>query len=104
MSEKFVNVCLDSELEEGSTKFVEANGRAILIARHNGEVHALSGLCTHDGGLMDGEHVANGQVTCERHGACFDVKTGEVTQLPAVYGLAPYTVKVEDGNIYVEAG
>lgn len=82
---------------------VDVNGKKVLLANDDGIIRALSPYCTHDGEVMDSDGVNDHQVKCHRHGAAFDVRDGSVTQMPAVFGLATYGVKVEDGNIYVEA-
>src|SRR5205807_2189460 len=41
-------------------------------------------------------------VECPRHGSRFDVRTGQVTGLPAVIPAKTYPVTVENGEIFVE--
>ena len=40
---------------------------------------------------------------CPWHGACFDVKTGDIEDGPSVDGLASYAVSVKGGRVYIEA-
>ena len=42
-------------------------------------------------------------IECPRHGARFDLRTGEVLSLPATEGVDVYPVVVRDGEIFVEA-
>lgn len=97
----FVDALPLEQLPTNTTKIVEAGGKKVLLANDDGDVHALSPYCTHDGGDMDGEEVEDHEITCHRHGARFDVRTGEAVRMPAVFGLTPYDVKVEDGMIQV---
>jgi 3-phenylpropionate/trans-cinnamate dioxygenase ferredoxin subunit len=41
------------------------------------------------------------EITCPRHGARFDVRTGEVKALPAVVDIPAYPVRVIEGQIEV---
>ena len=96
-------VALLTELKESALKRVEVNGIPICLARlEDGEVFAISDICTHEevelsDGLLD-EDV----VECPAHGSCFSVRTGAVTGLPAREPVATYPVTVEDGEIFVE--
>jgi 3-phenylpropionate/trans-cinnamate dioxygenase ferredoxin subunit len=49
------------------------------------------------GGTLDGP-----QIECPRHGARFDVRTGQVVCLPAPLPIPTYEVKVEGGQILIK--
>jgi 3-phenylpropionate/trans-cinnamate dioxygenase ferredoxin subunit len=40
-------------------------------------------------------------IVCPRHGARFDVRTGQVRSLPAYRPVPTYQVKIEDGDILI---
>jgi 3-phenylpropionate/trans-cinnamate dioxygenase ferredoxin subunit len=82
---------------------VEANGVPVCLARlASGEVFALSDLCSHeDIELSDGE-LDGEDIECPAHGSRFNVRTGEVSGLPAEDPVATYPVTVEDGKVIVE--
>ena len=41
---------------------------------------------------------------CPRHGARFDLLTGEVKALPAVFPVNAYPVRVVNGEVQVDVG
>ena len=43
-------------------------------------------------------------VECPRHGSRFDVRTGQVTGLPAVIPAKTYPVTIQNEDVYVEVG
>ncbi|TMC57720.1 MAG: Rieske 2Fe-2S domain-containing protein, partial [Chloroflexi bacterium] len=43
-------------------------------------------------------------VECPRHGARFDLATGEVKALPAVFPVNAYPVRVVNGEVQVDVG
>jgi nitrite reductase/ring-hydroxylating ferredoxin subunit len=43
-------------------------------------------------------------VECPRHGARFDLATGEVKALPAVFPVNAYPVRVVNGEVQVDLG
>jgi 3-phenylpropionate/trans-cinnamate dioxygenase ferredoxin subunit len=97
-------VAMLSDLKESSLRRVEANGIKICLARlADGEVFAISDMCTHEEvELSDGE-LDEDVVECPLHGSCFNVRTGAVAGLPATEPVATYLVTVEDGEVFVEA-
>lgn len=104
MADGFVKVCDGLELVEGAVKTVSADEKLILLARYRGIVYAVDDICTHDGGELGDGDLVDGQVQCPRHGARFDLKTGDATRMPAIIGIGTYDVKVENGQIFVAVG
>jgi 3-phenylpropionate/trans-cinnamate dioxygenase ferredoxin subunit len=94
-----------TDLDDGRPLIqVEANGVPVCLARlASGEVFAISDLCSHEeielsDGDLDGE-----DVECPAHGSRFNVRTGEVSGLPAEDPVATYPVTIEDGKIIIDA-
>ena len=101
MTGQFVKVCRLDDIEEHRTKVVEVDNRMILLARLDGHVYALLNMCTHDGSALGEAKIVEEQIECPRHGARFDIKTGEATRMPAVAELETFDVKIEDGHVLV---
>lgn len=101
MNENSIKVCSENEIDEGEIKNFNVNGARIILARYGGKVYALEDICSHDGAELSDGDLVDGQIQCARHGARFDLKTGEVTQMPAVVGIGSYKVETNDGDIYV---
>jgi 3-phenylpropionate/trans-cinnamate dioxygenase ferredoxin component len=95
-----------SELPEGAVVGVEAAGRKLALARVDGEVYAVADNCSHrDFPLSLGEVDPEAcTVTCEWHGAAFDLRTGEPRCAPATRPVAVYPARVEGGEVLVEVG
>jgi 3-phenylpropionate/trans-cinnamate dioxygenase ferredoxin subunit len=93
-----------SDLDDATPlKRVDVNDVPICLARlASGEVFAISDVCSHEeielsDGELDGE-----DVECPAHGSRFNVRTGEVSGLPAEDPVDTYPVTVDDGQIVVE--
>jgi len=101
MISEFVKVCSTEEIPDGESKVFELEGKPVLVAKYNGEYYAIDNICSHDGGDLGAGHVIDGQVECPRHGARFDVTTGNATRMPAAFGVEKYDLKVEDGFVFI---
>lgn len=94
-----------SELVPGGAVLgVEVAGRRVALARVDDAVYAFADNCSHrDFPLSLGEVDAEAcTVTCEWHGAAFDIRTGAPLCAPATRPIAVYETKVEDGAVWVE--
>jgi 3-phenylpropionate/trans-cinnamate dioxygenase ferredoxin component len=87
--------------EEGAIR-VELAGKPVCLARSNGEVFALSDVCSHaDVALSEGD-VEDGKIECWLHGSLFDLRTGEPSGLPATRPVPTYPVTVEGDDVLVQ--
>jgi len=102
MVNQYMKACHESDIEEGKTRVVTIENKPVILVKSGGEIFALEGICSHDGGEFGAdENVVDGQIECPRHGARFDIRTGEATRMPAVVGINRYEVKIENGDVYV---
>ena len=101
MNHTDVIVARTSELADGEMKQVSAEGKEILLARVNGDFHAIGAHCTHYGApLVDG--VLSGErIVCPWHHACFGITTGDLQEPPAVDALPSYEVMIENDRVIV---
>ncbi len=90
-----------TDMPEGFQCAVDVEGVSVLVVNHEGTYYALRNNCTHkDYPLLGGEVVA-GRITCEKHGARFELNTGKAKTLPAVKPVKLYRAEVENGTVYV---
>ena len=73
----------------------------VAVCNVGGEFYAIDDLCTHDGGSLDQGELEGDEIECPRHGARFDVRTGEATQLPAFEPVQRHAVRVEGDDLQV---
>ncbi|KJZ72695.1 hypothetical protein HIM_07887 [Hirsutella minnesotensis 3608] len=92
-------------LELGSKREVEVEGikdAKVLLVNAGGKVQALGAKCTHYGApLAKGVLTSSGRLTCPWHGACFNAKTGDVEDAPALDALPVFPVTERDGAFYI---
>ncbi len=99
---QYVKICGVNDLAEGEVRTFKVNDHDILLAKYQGEIFALENICSHDGGELGEGRLVRGQLECPRHGARFDLKTGDAKAMPAAVGIGTYDLKIEDGEVMVE--
>lgn len=99
--EDWVEVCTVGDVEEGGHRLADLDGTAVLVVRVGERFLALENVCTHDGGDLTGGCIEDGVIACPRHGARFDLVTGEALSAPAYEPVATFPVKIDDGTVYV---
>jgi 3-phenylpropionate/trans-cinnamate dioxygenase ferredoxin subunit len=99
-ADAFEDLGAETELVEGAMKGYDVAGERVLVARSGGRLYAVGGLCTHQIAYLEDGVLEGRRVSCPRHGACFDLETGEPTA-PADMPLPLYDLRVEGGRMRV---
>ncbi len=89
------------DLPPGQHMSVEVEGAVMVVINLDGEFYAIEDICTHDGSDISSGCVVDGSIECPRHGARFDIRTGEVTAPPAYEPVDVFPVRVQDGVVQV---
>jgi 3-phenylpropionate/trans-cinnamate dioxygenase ferredoxin subunit len=77
-------------------------GDAVCLVRQNGLISAVSDICTHQHfSMSQGELLPDGTIECAWHGARFDCRTGEVSQVPATSPLPVFEVRLKGEQVLV---
>jgi 3-phenylpropionate/trans-cinnamate dioxygenase ferredoxin subunit len=97
----FFEIAPASELPNGERLFIEMDGKSIVIFNVAGQLFAIADLCTHDDGPLGDGDLEDHNIVCPRHGAEFDIRTGQAVQMPAVIDVPAYPLKIVDGNIWL---
>lgn len=98
---QFFDVFPQEELADGDRAFVEFERRSIVIFKIAGEYFAIADVCSHDDGPLGDGELEGWTISCPRHGAQFDVRSGKVLTLPAVQDIPAYPVRVQNGMVQI---
>jgi 3-phenylpropionate/trans-cinnamate dioxygenase ferredoxin subunit len=98
---EFIEIAPVAELPNAERLFVELEGRSLVIFNIAEQFFAIGDICSHDDGPVGEGDLEGYNIVCPRHGAEFDVRTGQAVQMPAVVDIPAYPVKVVDGMIQV---
>ena len=95
-------VASTSDLSDGEAFLVVVGDRKIALAQDSGRYFAVDDTCTHEEESLSDGFVENCTIECPRHGALFDLQTGDAKTLPATQGLTAYPVKIDNYDIYID--
>ena len=99
----FIVAAKTSDVADPGSLFVEVEDRLVVLIHAAGHWYALDDVCTHDGGpLSDGPvDASEGTIACPRHGAKFDIKSGDALTMPATKPTVSHEVKIEGEQVLV---
>lgn len=100
-SVEFIRVAQVEDVEDGDRLFVEIDDYELVVFNIAGEYFAIGDVCSHDDGPLGDGEIEEYDVICPRHGARFDVRSGQVTALPAVTDIPAYPVRVSGSDIEI---
>ncbi len=94
-------VCKTEEVPSGSMKAFDIGYERVLICHTESGFYAMEDKCSHDSAPISSGHIENGHIVCPRHGAKFEITTGEVKAPPAIVGVDTYELKIENDEIFI---
>lgn len=98
---RYVKVASRGDIPADEALKVEVEGKQIALVVADGEVHAVSNVCTHEYAELHEGFVEGHEIECPLHGSIFDVRSGEVKSLPATENLPTFPVKIEGDDVLV---
>ena len=91
-----------SDLNDGEKILVEVDERLVILFQKGDQYFCLDDVCTHDGGSLDDGDFSEFEISCPRHGAKFDIRTGAAMCMPATQPTRRHEVKVDEEKIFVK--
>ena len=87
------------DIEQNRYERIELADLDILVFNLDGQFYALEDRCTHDDAGLDGGDIENGCIKCPRHGACFDIRSGDAMSAPAYEATDSFECRVNAEGI-----
>jgi 3-phenylpropionate/trans-cinnamate dioxygenase ferredoxin subunit len=99
---EFIKVAKVTDIPNPGKQMLEVDDRLVVLF-HVGDVfYCVDDVCTHDGGPLGDGELVDGTIACPRHGAQFDIKTGEALCMPATENTIVHQVKVDGDDVLVQ--
>ncbi len=90
-----------SQLDDEEPTQIRVDDKLIALCKLDDQAFAVDDICTHEYASLSDGIIEDGCLECPLHQALFDIRTGKALTLPAVIDLAVYSVKIEDGIVWV---
>ncbi|NXD92355.1 AIFM3 factor, partial [Chaetorhynchus papuensis] len=75
----------------------------VLLVRDRKEFRALGSKCPHYGAPLSKGVLRGERLRCPWHGACFNIRTGDIEEYPTLDCISCFKVTVEDGKVFITA-
>ena len=98
---KAIGTLSDFPLNE--QKIIDLEDEYVLVLRTPTGFWAIEDRCSHDDNELFGGEVVGKEIKCPRHGARFDLESGQALCLPAVKAVRTYNVVVSDQDVFLQA-
>ncbi len=99
--EDFTPVMDESALKPEQPTRVMVGETPVVLVKQNGNIYALTAVCTHAGGPLDEGTLEGDAIVCPWHGSKFCLKDGSVQGGPATFAERPFDVRLRNGKIEV---
>ena len=97
----FVFAAKADEVREGEILALNIDDTPLALTRVHGRIVAFGDVCTHDDGPLAEGEIEGECVICPRHGAHFNLFTGQPT-FPAPAPIPLYETKIEGDEVKVK--
>jgi 3-phenylpropionate/trans-cinnamate dioxygenase ferredoxin subunit len=94
----FEEIARIDEIPPGGRKSVIIDETPALLLRVGDAFYAIEDVCTHDGQPLTDGPLQGCEITCPRHGARFDIRTGKPLCMPATEPVRTFEIEVR-GNV-----
>jgi 3-phenylpropionate/trans-cinnamate dioxygenase ferredoxin component len=93
----FEQIATVEEVPPGGRKSVVIDETPALLLHIGNDFYAIEDVCTHDGQPLTDGPLNGCEITCPRHGARFDVRTGKPLCMPATEPVRTFEIEIR-GN------
>lgn len=87
-------------LQPGARQSVFVDDIPALLIRIDDDYYVIEDICSHDGQPLTDGPLIDCAIQCPRHGAKFDLKTGDALCMPATRPIATFNVEVREDGIW----
>jgi 3-phenylpropionate/trans-cinnamate dioxygenase ferredoxin subunit len=98
----FIPMITEKDLILNKISLFNQKGLNLGIVKTTQGVFAFEDVCTHDGEAISEGILEDCKLTCPRHSAEFDLKTGEALCMPATEPLPVFPIRIIDGMVEVD--
>lgn len=99
----WIKVCVEGDVPLLEGRRIVVEGFRVALFHTEEGFYAIDDACPHRGGPLSDGDVAATTVSCPLHNRKIEMQTGEVKNDRSLGCVLTYPVKVEDGEVHVDA-
>ncbi|CAN5115797.1 nitrite reductase small subunit NirD [soil metagenome] len=99
----WIKVCTEEDIPLLEGRRVAVEGFQVALFHTEEGFYATDDTCPHRGGPLSAGDMAGTTISCPLHNRKIEMKTGEVKNDKSLGCVFTFPVKVEDGEVYVDA-
>ena len=100
--DNWIFVSEENDVEVEDILRLDHENKTYCIYRLEDGYYATDGICTHEAVHLEDGLVMDDEIECPMHQGIFNIKTGKAISPPVCEDLKTYSVKVEEGKIYIQ--
>ena len=101
MAEAWYDFCAVGDIPEGKREVFDTDIASIIIFNVEGHFYAIENMCSHENyELLDGD-LEGCILECPKHGATFDIRTGQHLSAPAYFPITIFPARIEADMVQV---
>ena len=98
----YIEVIGIGDLPEGTQKAVFVSVTRVLLCHTSEGLYAVEDKCSHAFQPLAGGEIREGNITCPKHGACFDLATGKSLNQVTARPIKTFNVRVRAGRVEIQ--
>jgi len=91
-----------ADFTNGQMKKIDIGDQSVLLVKEKDNFYAVGNKCSHYGAPLTNGAYCDGVVRCPWHGACFNVKTGDIEDFPGLDSIHKFEVEVRGGDVVIK--
>jgi 3-phenylpropionate/trans-cinnamate dioxygenase ferredoxin component len=95
MAESWVEFCRVGDIPAGQREVFDTDSASIILFNVDGHFYAVENMCSHEEYELAEGDLEGCILTCPKHGATFDIRTGQHLTTPAYFPIKSFPVRVE---------
>ncbi|MBO66934.1 MAG: ferredoxin [Acidiferrobacteraceae bacterium] len=97
----WVDVAKHGAISPGEMSVFSLDHVEVVVINLDDRYFAIEDVCTHDGSEISSGCLRGYSIECPRHGARFDIRSGEVLDPPAYEAVRVFQTRIYNGMIQV---
>ena len=97
----FVKVAKSTDIPDPGKITIDIDERLVVLIHAGDAWYCIDDVCTHDGGPLGEGPLEGYAIACPRHGAKFDIRSGDALTMPATEPTVVHEVRVDGDDVLV---